>query len=995
MFTRSRVSRSSCRAKSGKIKTTYRRLRRPNSLALAFLFVVWQACSKPKVLVDIGGTEFDCFCDCPGTTNCPGAVTHPGPGGSQVTDQCPNQVFPRVCAETNTAEQACTTACQEVTIVGGSCTSICVFGCPIPGPSRSCSPAVGSCSIANENNGQGWEVATQNLTHSCKHPDPAPSRDVQTDYPGYSILIEPSLDAVTATVDPNSSEVSVSVSGASGTFHPTGQLIFSGGFCATPVCSISMEGVFMQSVDPFTISGSTATNLRAINHGGFTGQVLPGGLIVFDSLPPFDVSANIDGQFGSIEGQATFLLGQLSTTPPSLSLLGQIVTDDGSADFSINAPVANVPPIPVIDGSDLGECSIPVTLSAARSSDIGDTVVDYSWFLASGPSRTFLSFGDTLTEVFAPGQQFVEVQVFNSHMQYSVGLAGITINNTPPTANAGASQVVACLSPTTTPVQLDGSGSSDPFGRPIGFYWSIDGGAVSAQGVQPVVSLPVGSHNVVLTASNPCDATTSATTTVSIVEQDPVANAGPGQVVECASHQGTLVQLDGSGSTDPFGRTLTYGWSVDGVATALAGARPTILLPLGTHTISLTVTDPCNGTSTATESVTIQDTTPPTVSNLANNGPACLWPPNGKWVDLSLGGEITAVVSDVCDPNPIFLIGSVTNSEPDSPSTSDGDGDQTGDSDVAEFTDHVCLRSERDGNDPAGRTYTISVLAEDHSGNRSASQSENVTVPHDQGGGHCAKVPESAFVPDGDPRCTVTPSAAASPASGSSATTPPSGPPGAAPTLTLHGCAATHDNGADISLLALIWGLLALGRRRSRLLWNNCRAAALITVLVFATGFSACNQAGHTVSSDSGVITATQALTNCLSGVWNTSPAPCGISKACTSSPQGELKRACEAQDCMSAAFFYYGDDAYVQGTVIGSPSQSLFCASKIASGSWGASSASQISRSFGGPPQVVNAQCDAVSATVANVSQLRSSAVPSDVLIKRAASNDWVSCSY
>lgn len=69
----------------------------------------------------------------------------------------------------------------------------------------------------------------------------------------------------------------------------------------------------------------------------------------------------------------------------------------------------------------------------------------------------------------------------------------------------------------------------------------------------------------------------------------PVAEAGENLAVECASPAGTLVTLDGSGSTDPEGQPLSYLWN--GPFGQTSGMSPTVTLPLGLSIVSLTVDD--------------------------------------------------------------------------------------------------------------------------------------------------------------------------------------------------------------------------------------------------------------------------------------------------------------------------------------------------------------------------------------------------------------------
>ncbi|MBZ5565188.1 MAG: hypothetical protein LAP13_22555 [Acidobacteriia bacterium] len=71
----------------------------------------------------------------------------------------------------------------------------------------------------------------------------------------------------------------------------------------------------------------------------------------------------------------------------------------------------------------------------------------------------------------------------------------------------------------------------------------------------------------------------------------PVADAGHDQILECTSPEGTLVQLDGSESSDPEGGTLALRWTGPFLraASPAAGVRPQVFLPLGKSVVRLSV----------------------------------------------------------------------------------------------------------------------------------------------------------------------------------------------------------------------------------------------------------------------------------------------------------------------------------------------------------------------------------------------------------------------
>jgi outer membrane protein assembly factor BamB len=70
----------------------------------------------------------------------------------------------------------------------------------------------------------------------------------------------------------------------------------------------------------------------------------------------------------------------------------------------------------------------------------------------------------------------------------------------------------------------------------------------------------------------------------------PVADAGPDQTVYMDNLPSALVTLDGSASSDKDGDAFTYTWKQTDTTLA-TGVNPIVQLPLGTHTITLIVSD--------------------------------------------------------------------------------------------------------------------------------------------------------------------------------------------------------------------------------------------------------------------------------------------------------------------------------------------------------------------------------------------------------------------
>lgn len=214
----------------------------------------------------------------------------------------------------------------------------------------------------------------------------------------------------------------------------------------------------------------------------------------------------------------------------------------------------------------------------------------------------------------------------------------------------------------------------------------------------------------------------------------PQAKLRQSEEVECTSPDGAEVTLDGTESSDPDSSPASrddivrYEWFEEFGTPAQkllgTGELTRITLPLGSHPITLRVTDSFGEADTAAMDVRVADTTPPRLS--LDPSPSVLWPPNHRMVDVF----VAASAIDACGSSSVTLL-SVTSTEP-SGARVKASGATSGDIQGAEpgLADFVIrLRAERAGFE-ADRIYTLTYGATDGAGNEALGHA-TVRVPHD------------------------------------------------------------------------------------------------------------------------------------------------------------------------------------------------------------------------------------------------------------------------
>jgi len=241
------------------------------------------------------------------------------------------------------------------------------------------------------------------------------------------------------------------------------------------------------------------------------------------------------------------------------------------------------------------------------------------------------------------------------------GGGGGTPTNSAPTANAGTPIAVNEFDTVT----LNGSGT-DPNGDALTFSWTqMSGTSVTLS--DATVAAPTFDAPDVTAVNTPetlrfrltvSDGSLSNSDTVDITVNDaglginspPTASAGPDQNVA----ESTNVDLDGSGSSDPDGDTLSYSWSQTGgpnVTLNGAGtAQPSFTAPdvaAGnpvTLTFELTVND---GADNATDSVDIFVAEPASAVTVAGKLQYEFVPPNLNCAGLNFNAIQTRPVRAV------------------------------------------------------------------------------------------------------------------------------------------------------------------------------------------------------------------------------------------------------------------------------------------------------------------------------------------------------------
>jgi len=255
---------------------------------------------------------------------------------------------------------------------------------------------------------------------------------------------------------------------------------------------------------------------------------------------------------------------------------------------------ANNPPTAAFSSTctDL-DCSF----NASASSDSDGSIVSYSWDFGDGAVASGVTAAHTYA---ADGTYTVTLTVTDDAGASSATSQTVTVTSATPANQAPVADFSFVC--TDLACSFDGTASLDPDGSIVSYGWDFGDGSTGT-GVTPTHTYTVdGSYTVTLTVTDDAGATGTLNQTVSVTAA--TTNQAPNAdfIFACTD---LACSYDASGSLDPDGSIVSYGWDFGDGSTG-TGVTPTHTYAVeGSYTVTLTVTDDAGATGILSQTVSV------------------------------------------------------------------------------------------------------------------------------------------------------------------------------------------------------------------------------------------------------------------------------------------------------------------------------------------------------------------------------------------------------
>jgi PKD repeat protein len=299
-----------------------------------------------------------------------------------------------------------------------------------------------------------------------------------------------------------------------------------------------------------------------------TGTVVRSGEITHSS--PNNVPAS--GVTWSFSWRAPTAPGSYTLYSAAASTNGTGTGGDGTAatTLAVTVTAMNQAPIARLSGPTTAVAGATVTFSGSASTDPDGTIAAYDWNFGDGSAGA----GASVSHVYAAGTYTVTLTVTDNAGATNSATQTITVTPAnqpqPPLANPAGpySGTVG------NPVSFNGSGSQDPDGSIVSYYWNFGDGAIANTMSPTHVYTAPGVYTVQLTVTDNSGLTGSAQTTATITAVTTPPPTSDGEALYnsyCASCHGP------AGRGGPDGSVV--GESAEDIAEAIAEVP--VMRPLG------------------------------------------------------------------------------------------------------------------------------------------------------------------------------------------------------------------------------------------------------------------------------------------------------------------------------------------------------------------------------------------------------------------------------
>ena len=339
------------------------------------------------------------------------------------------------------------------------------------------------------------------------------------------------------------------------------------------------DGALFSTADTVIATASAAANTPPVADAGPNQSGAVGALVTLDGSGSSDVDGDVldfDWTFVSVPAGSTASLSDPAAVKPSfvIDVAGdyvlQLVVNDGlvdSAPDSVTVSTDNSPPVADAGPNQSGTVGALVMLDGSGSSDVDGDVLDFDWTFVSVPAGSTASLSDPGAVkpsfvIDVAGDYVLQLVVNDGLVDSAPDSVTVGTDNSPPVADAGPDDLVKA----GDTVQLDGAGSSDADNDPLSFFWSllsVPQGSTAALSdpfaVDPTFAADLTGEYVAQLIVNDGLVDSAPDSVLVLAEnQPPLADAGPDLPVSV----GDTATLDGGGSSDPDGDSITFFWTL-------------------------------------------------------------------------------------------------------------------------------------------------------------------------------------------------------------------------------------------------------------------------------------------------------------------------------------------------------------------------------------------------------------------------------------------------